>query len=105
MAAAEQRARVVAKLHSLLKPFLLRRIKADVEIALPQKQELLLYAPMTKLQRQLNQQLLERTLAVSPGRALSRVRLCGMKGSGLFGRAPPAAAAGRRGTRPSGGGV
>ncbi|GBF95152.1 ATP-dependent DNA helicase [Raphidocelis subcapitata] len=60
---AEQRARVVDKLHSLLKPFLLRRIKADVEIALPRKQELLLYAPMSKLQRELNQQLLERTLA------------------------------------------
>lgn len=64
LVAAEQRARVVDKLHSLLKPFLLRRIKADVEIALPRKQELLLYAPMTALQKQLNQQLLERTLAV-----------------------------------------
>ena len=63
LVAAEQRARVVEKLHALLKPFLLRRIKADVEIALPRKQELLLYAPMTKLQRQLNQQLLDRTLA------------------------------------------
>ena len=63
VAAARQRARVVEKLHSLLKPFLLRRIKADVEIALPRKQELLLYAPMSTLQRQLNQQLLERTLA------------------------------------------
>lgn len=62
-----QRARVVEKLHSLLKPFLLRRIKADVEIALPRKQELLLYAPMSKLQRQLNQQLLERTLTVRRG--------------------------------------
>ncbi|KAI8463605.1 MAG: P-loop containing nucleoside triphosphate hydrolase protein [Monoraphidium minutum] len=63
LVAAEQRARVVGKLHSLLKPFLLRRIKADVEIALPRKQELLLYAPMSALQRQLNQQLLEKTLA------------------------------------------
>jgi len=67
MVVATQRARVVDKLHSLLKPFLLRRIKADVEIALPRKQELLLFAPMSKLQRQLNQQLLERTLAVSGG--------------------------------------
>jgi ATP-dependent DNA helicase len=64
LVAAEQRAAVVDKLHSLLKPFLLRRIKADVEIALPRKQELLLYAPMTALQKQLNQQLLERSLAV-----------------------------------------
>ncbi|KIY95169.1 helicase, lymphoid-specific [Monoraphidium neglectum] len=63
LVAAEQRAAVVDKLHSLLKPFLLRRIKADVEIALPRKQELLLYAPMTALQKQLNQQLLERSLA------------------------------------------
>ncbi len=51
-------------MHGILKPFLLRRIKADVEIALPRKAEMLLYAPMTDLQRQLNQQLLDKNLAV-----------------------------------------
>lgn len=37
--AAEQRNQVVSKLHSILKPFVLRRLKSDVEIALPRKME------------------------------------------------------------------
>jgi ATP-dependent DNA helicase len=56
--AAEQRDRVVSKLHALLRPFMLRRIKADVEIALPRKLEVLLYAPMAEAQKRLNAQLL-----------------------------------------------
>jgi SNF2 family DNA or RNA helicase len=55
---------VITKLHSLLKPFMLRRMKADVEIALPRKQELLLYAPMSDAQRALNRDLLDNKLAV-----------------------------------------
>ncbi|KDD71699.1 SNF2 family N-terminal domain-containing protein, partial [Helicosporidium sp. ATCC 50920] len=46
-----QRAAVVAKLHGILQPFLLRRVKSDVETSLPGKLELVLYAPMTELQR------------------------------------------------------
>jgi ATP-dependent DNA helicase len=60
---------VVTKLHSLLKPFMLRRLKADVEIALPKKQEILLYAPMSEEQQKINTDLLENTLGVS-GQAL-----------------------------------
>eukprot|EP00877_Chromochloris_zofingiensis_P014670 jgi/Chrzof1/9457/Cz04g03240.t1 len=60
--AAEQRNHVITKLHGILKPFLLRRIKADVEIDLPRKQEVLLYAPMTEQQKTINQQLLDKTL-------------------------------------------
>lgn len=56
---------VITKLHGILKPFLLRRIKADVEIDLPRKQEVLLYAPMTEQQKTINQQLLDKTLMVS----------------------------------------
>eukprot|EP00879_Flechtneria_rotunda_P033188 GHRR01036733.1.p2 GENE.GHRR01036733.1~~GHRR01036733.1.p2 ORF type:complete len:112 (+),score=24.31 GHRR01036733.1:339-674(+) len=55
---------VVSKLHNLLKPFMLRRLKADVEIALPRKQEMLLYAPMSEEQKKINQQLLDKTLGV-----------------------------------------
>jgi SNF2-related domain len=55
---------VVTKLHSILKPFLLRRVKTDVESALPGKLELVLYAPMTPTQRRLNDQLLKTTLQV-----------------------------------------
>lgn len=54
--AAEHRNRLVSKLHSILKPFVLRRLKSDVNIALPEKAEVLLYAHMTKDQKKLNQQ-------------------------------------------------
>jgi hypothetical protein len=56
---------VVTKLHQLLKPFMLRRMKADVEIFLPRKQEILLYAPMSEEQLKINKQLLDGTLGVS----------------------------------------
>ena len=62
--AAEQRNKVVSKLHAILKPFVLRRLKSDVCLSLPPKAEVLLYAQMSKDQRQLNQQLLDGTLRV-----------------------------------------
>lgn len=55
---------VVSKLHNLLKPFMLRRLKADVEICLPRKQEILLYAPMTAKQQEINAKLLDKSLMV-----------------------------------------
>jgi len=50
---AEYRAQTIASLHAILKPFLLRRVKADVELTLPKKREYLLYAPLTMQQREL----------------------------------------------------
>lgn len=46
---------------------MLRRMKADVEIFLPRKQEILLYAPMSEEQLKINKQLLDGTLGVSLG--------------------------------------
>ena len=63
--AQEQRTKVVSKLHQILKPFLLRRVKTDVETSLPGKMEVILYAGMSERQKELNQQLLDRTLNVS----------------------------------------
>mmetsp|Transcript_37160 Transcript_37160/g.54676 ORF Transcript_37160/g.54676 Transcript_37160/m.54676 type:complete len:788 (-) Transcript_37160:71-2434(-) len=40
----------VSKLHEILRPFLLRRIKRDVLIDLPPKKEIVVYAGMSKLQ-------------------------------------------------------
>ena len=62
--AAEQRNAVVSKLHQILKPFLLRRVKTDVETSLPGKMELILYAGMSEKQRELNAQLRDKTLNV-----------------------------------------
>ena len=55
----------VSKLHSVLRPFMLRRIKADVEHSLPLKSEILLYAHMAPHQRRLNEQLCNGTVSVS----------------------------------------
>ncbi|KZO99381.1 hypothetical protein CALVIDRAFT_534356 [Calocera viscosa TUFC12733] len=50
---SEQTAQIVNSLHDILKPFLLRRLKTDVEIDLPPKKEYVLYAPLTQLQSEL----------------------------------------------------
>ncbi|KZT65643.1 hypothetical protein DAEQUDRAFT_768699, partial [Daedalea quercina L-15889] len=44
---------IIHKLHSILKPFLLRRLKSDVETSLPPKKEYVLYAPLSERQREL----------------------------------------------------
>lgn len=53
---------IVHKLHDILKPFLLRRLKVDVEKNLPPKKEYLLHAPVTKGQKELYDQVVSRTL-------------------------------------------
>ncbi|KAI1422266.1 SNF2 family N-terminal domain-containing protein [Xylaria sp. FL1777] len=44
---------LVSKIHKILQPLLLRRIKADVAAYLPKKREYVLFAPMTKEQTDL----------------------------------------------------
>lgn len=44
---------IIASLHAILKPFLLRRVKNDVETNLPKKREYILYAPLTPVQKDL----------------------------------------------------
>ncbi|KAL9669003.1 hypothetical protein QQ045_006544 [Rhodiola kirilowii] len=58
----KRRAQVVAKLHAILRPFLLRRMKSDVEHMLPRKKEIILYATMTDHQRSFQDHLVNRTL-------------------------------------------
>lgn len=53
---------MVSKLHEILKPFLLRRIKADVETSLPAKQEIVLYAPLTDVQKDIQDKIVGKTL-------------------------------------------
>lgn len=49
----EEKQKLVNKIHFILRPFLLRRIKADVAAYLPKKREYVLFAPMTKDQTDL----------------------------------------------------
>ncbi|PCH34843.1 hypothetical protein WOLCODRAFT_133630, partial [Wolfiporia cocos MD-104 SS10] len=50
---AERSSKFIHSLHAILRPFLLRRLKADVEANLPPKKEYVLYAPLTERQREL----------------------------------------------------
>lgn len=53
---------VVAKLHGILRPFLLRRMKSDVELMLPRKKEIIMYANMTEYQKNFQEHLVNKTL-------------------------------------------
>lgn len=56
--ASKRKNDLVSTMHAILKPFLLRRVKTDVETSLPKKREYILYAPMTSEQRSLYQEIM-----------------------------------------------
>ncbi|KAF2272042.1 ISWI chromatin-remodeling complex ATPase ISW2 [Westerdykella ornata] len=57
----ERQQYLVKSLHAVLKPFLLRRVKTDVESLMPKKREYVLFAPLTQMQRELYQAILDGT--------------------------------------------
>lgn len=65
------------KLHNILKPFLLRRLKADVCNSLPMKKEIILYPTMTDHQKKINKELLDRTLEQSLKRQAKQMKVGG----------------------------
>ncbi|KAH9312679.1 hypothetical protein KI387_027714, partial [Taxus chinensis] len=58
----KRRVQVISKLHAILRPFLLRRLKEDVEKNLPLKKEIILYAQMTEHQKKIQEHLINKTL-------------------------------------------
>ncbi|CAG8482710.1 5967_t:CDS:10 [Acaulospora colombiana] len=60
--AKEQSNEVITNLHKILRPFLLRRLKSDVEYDLPKKKEYLLYAPLTRQQKEIYDAILSRKI-------------------------------------------
>ncbi|GMI37293.1 hypothetical protein TeGR_g6577 [Tetraparma gracilis] len=48
---SQKSSNIVAKLHEILRPFLLRRVKTDVLKEMPPKKEIVVYAGMSQLQR------------------------------------------------------
>jgi len=57
---------IVAKLHSILKPFLLRRQKVDVDLDIPKKKEIILYCSNTEPQQEMYTNLLKYGALVPP---------------------------------------
>ena len=49
----EAKQRMIGQLHKLLRPFMLRRLKADVEKSLPPKSETILFTGMSAVQKNL----------------------------------------------------
>ncbi|KAL2006421.1 hypothetical protein VTN00DRAFT_9089 [Thermoascus crustaceus] len=65
---------LVSTMHAILKPFLLRRVKTDVETALPKKREYILYAPLTSEQKELYREILNGTgRQYLEGKAVERI--------------------------------
>ena len=54
--------RVISQLHKLLRPFMLRRLKADVEKSLPPKSETILFVGMSSVQKKLYKDILMRDI-------------------------------------------
>uniref|UniRef100_A0A7S2WC58 Uncharacterized protein n=2 Tax=Mucochytrium quahogii TaxID=96639 RepID=A0A7S2WC58_9STRA len=54
---------VVSKLHAILRPFMIRRLKADVEKSLPPKREIKLFTGMTEMQTYWYKKTLSRDVA------------------------------------------
>ncbi|XP_057369062.1 lymphoid-specific helicase-like [Daphnia carinata] len=59
----ERKENVLSMLHQILSPFLLRRLKTDVDLQIPKKKELLVYCPMSKLQDELYRATVDRSIA------------------------------------------
>jgi SWI/SNF-related matrix-associated actin-dependent regulator of chromatin subfamily A member 5 len=66
---------LMKSLHAVIRPFLLRRLKADVEKDLPPKKETHLMTGMSEMQRYYYQKLLERDIDAVNGVGASRTRL------------------------------
>jgi SWI/SNF-related matrix-associated actin-dependent regulator of chromatin subfamily A member 5 len=58
----EAKQRIISQLHKLLRPFMLRRLKVDVEKSLPPKSETILFTGMSTMQKNLYKQILLRDI-------------------------------------------
>ncbi|ESO05188.1 hypothetical protein HELRODRAFT_99073 [Helobdella robusta] len=59
----EQKSNTLSKIHQILTPFMLRRLKTDVDIVIPPKKELLVVAPFAEKQKNIYKSIVNRTIA------------------------------------------
>merc|ERR1719186_703642 len=62
IAAQEQQNSILSTLHQILTPFLLRRVKTDVDLQIPPKKEVLVYCPLTSRQEDMYRAVVEKTI-------------------------------------------
>jgi len=58
----EAKQRMISQLHKILRPFMIRRLKSDVETSLPPKKETILFTGMSAVQKTLYTQILLRDI-------------------------------------------
>lgn len=68
----EAKQRIISQLHKLLRPFMLRRLKADVETSLPPKTETILFTGLSEIQKKLYRDILKRDIDTVNGTNASR---------------------------------
>jgi len=60
--AQEQQQSILTILHQILTPFLLRRVKSDVDLEIPPKKEVMVFCPLTHRQEELYRAVVEKTI-------------------------------------------
>ncbi|XP_014788217.1 lymphocyte-specific helicase [Octopus bimaculoides] len=60
--ASEEKDHILSMLHQILIPFMLRRLKSDVELVIPPKKEVLVFCPLSKLQQTFYKATLDNTI-------------------------------------------
>ena len=66
---------LVQRLHAVLRPFLLRRLKSEVEKSLKPKKELKVYIGLSKMQREIYTSILKKDIGLVNGAGLEKMRL------------------------------
>lgn len=72
--AAKQK-EIVSQLHAVLRPFLIRRLKSEVEHSLPPKKETVLFTKLSEMQLDLYRNILKKDIDAINGKGGDRVRL------------------------------
>ena len=75
---SDRGATLLQSLHRLLRPFMLRRMKQQVETDLPPKKTSLIYTGLSDIQRKLYKQILEKDVEALMGTIKERSRLMNM---------------------------
>lgn len=71
----DQQKEIVSQLHAVLRPFLIRRLKHEVEHSLPPKKETVLFTQLSNMQLELYRNLLKKDVDAINGKGGNRVRL------------------------------
>ena len=58
----EKQMPIVEIMQKIIRPFIMRRMKSDVELNLPPKKEILVYCPLTRIQKNFYRAILDRTI-------------------------------------------